>query len=181
MVEKLIFSQTFEGLLRVVGSRQMTPVIEEGLRARGLDVKRPLLPAYDHRVFLEVVPFLAKHLHPRLGEDPAIVALARDFVDAFGFTLIGRALLAMIRVIGPRRTLERLTRQLRTANNFSQTRVTERSATGYDVWVNEVAMPGWYQGIFERGLELAGAHQVKVVLAERSAGAGTFRVDWSAT
>ncbi len=179
MTENLVFAQTFEGLLRSVQGH-LTPPVVAGLKARGLDVSRPLLPAYPLSLFAEVVTFLAEQLHPGLESEAAVVLIARHFMDAYGETMVGRAMMAMIRLIGPRRALERVTRQFRTANNYSETRLLARGPTEYELWVNDVRMPGWYIGIVSRGLELAGGKNVKVeVLGSRHGAECTFRCTWS--
>lgn len=178
MTEKLIFAQTFEGLLRSFHA-QLSPRLASGLRQRGLDPMAALLPAYPQSVFIEVVTFVAGELHPGLPPEEAIAAVGRGFMDGYGETMVGRAMLAMMRLIGPRRTLERVTRQFRTGNNFSETRLTEVGPTEYQLWVNEVRLPGWYIGILSRGLELAGAQGVRVELLALEAGGGRFCVKWS--
>ncbi len=179
MAEKLIFSQTFEGLLRSLGGGKISPRLAAGLKERGVDPGKPLLPAYPKEDFTAVITFLARELHPGLPVDAAITQIGRGFMDGYGETMVGRAMLAMIRLIGPRRTLERVTRQFRTGNNYSDTRLTERGPCEFDLWVNEVIIPGWYVGIIGRGVELSGAKDVKVELVSQDAAGGTFRVRWS--
>lgn len=179
MTEKLIFAQTIEGLIRSLGE-ELTPQVTHGLRQRGLDLSAALLPAYPLSVWIEVLSFVARERHPDLASDEAVAAVGRDFMDGYAQTLVGRAMVPMMRLIGPRRTLARVTRQFRTGNNFSDTRLTEVSATEYQLWVNEVQLAGWYVGILSRGLELAGGRDVKVELLQRDAGAGSFRVRWTA-
>lgn len=178
MSEKLIFLQTFEGLVRAYGTR-FTPELLTNFKLYGFDPER-LLPAYPQKSFIEVVRLLGRALHPGLSEDDAIREVGRGFINGYEDTLVGRAMLAMIRIIGPRRTLERLTRQFRTGNNFSDTRLTQVSASEYQLWCNEVRLPGWYQGIVSRGLEVAGAKDVTVEFVNRDdSGGGTFLIRWA--
>jgi uncharacterized protein (TIGR02265 family) len=175
--EKLIFAQTFEGLFRSVQAR-LTPVLQQGLKARGVDPTRPLLPAYPHEVFAEVMLYLAAQLYPQVEEEEAVRLLGRGFMEGFGETMIGRAMLAAMRLIGPRRTLERVSRQFRAGNNYTETKLTSISERDYELWINEVRLPGWYIGIVGRGLELAGGAEVRVELTAREGRSGTFRVTW---
>lgn len=175
--EKLIFAQTFEGLFRSVQTR-LTPALQQGLKQRGVDLTRPLLPAYSHEVFTEVMLYLAAQLHPLIEEDEAVTLLGRGFMEGFGETMIGRAMLAAMRLIGPRRTLERVSRQFRAGNNFTETKLTPVNERTFELWINEVRLPGWYIGIVSRGLELAGGAQVKVEIIGREGRSGTFRITW---
>ncbi|MFT3711041.1 MAG: DUF2378 family protein [Archangium sp.] len=177
MPEKLIFAQTFEGLLRSLAGK-LTPALVSGLRARGVDVEAALLPSYPMDTFIEVVNFLAAELHPAAEPDAGVALLGRGFMDGFGETMIGRAMLAMLRIIGPHNALKRVTQEFRTGNNYSETRLVQRGPTAYELWVNELRMPGWYVGIITRGLELSGASGVEVVLLSKDPIGGTFRVAW---
>lgn len=180
MSERLLFVQTFEGMLRVLRPELRTPEVLEALRERGLDLSRPLLPAYPHEVFVAVLPYLAQTVFPGIQLEPAITRFAARFLDAYGESMVGRAMLAMMRLIGPHRTLERLTRQFRTANNYSQTTLVQVAPREFEVWINAVTFPQWYQGLLERGLELAGAAQVSASLLSHDDEGARFRVVWSA-
>ncbi|MFO0594837.1 MAG: DUF2378 family protein [Myxococcaceae bacterium] len=178
MSEKLVFAHTVEGLVRSVRDR-LTPALISGLRERGIDVERRLLPAYPMEVFVDGVGWLSRQLYPELPADEAVAKVGRGFMDGFGQTLVGRAMMAMMRVIGPDASLRRITQEFRTGNNYSQTRLVVRAPRTYELWVNELRMPGWYVGIVSRGLELAGAKSGHVELVSRDTVGGTFRIEWS--
>lgn len=178
MTEKLVFLQTFEGLTRAYGSH-FDHELQTNFRLYGFDPER-LLPAYPQQTFIEVLRLLARKLHPELEQNDAIRLTARGFMDGYDQTLVGKAMLAAIRIIGPRRTLERLTRQFRTGNNFSDTRLTQLGPTEFELWCNEVQLPGWYEGLVGRGLEIAGATDLTVHFVKRDdSGGGTFHLRWS--
>jgi len=59
---------------------------------------------------------------PALERDEALERLGEDFFRGFSSTLIGQALKAMMRVIGTRRSLQRMERNFRTGNNYMETR-----------------------------------------------------------
>lgn len=178
MSEKLIFAQTFEGLLRSMGPR-LTSELKQGMRERGFDCEQRLRPAYSIDVFCDVIEYLAASLYPTLPLDDGIAQLGRTFMDGFGETLIGRAMLGLLWVIGPVGSLKRVTQNFRTANNYSVTRLTQIGPRRYELWVNELRMPGWYVGIISRGLELAGAQRPRVSLDRKDPEqGGHFRVEW---
>lgn len=179
VTERLIFAQTFEGLREALGSR-LTPATLAAVKALGVDFSAPFRPAYPKDTFVAVVERLAQDLYPSLGLEAGVAAIGRAFMEGYGHTMVGRAMLAMLRLIGPRRSLERLSRNFRTANNYSETRLKALGDRDFELWCNEVASPGWYFGIISRGLELAGAHDVKVVIVDRPDDSGaTFRIRWS--
>ena len=178
MAEKLIFAQTFEGLVRSIGPG-LTPELRRGMRELGFNCDARLEPAYSIEVFCAVVEFVARSLYPSMSLDEAIAQVGRGFMDGFDETLIGRAMLGMMRVIGPEGSLKRVTQNFRTANNYSQTRLTRLAPRHFELWVNELRMPGWYVGIISRGLELAGGQNPRVVLDRRDpVQGGHFRVEW---
>jgi uncharacterized protein (TIGR02265 family) len=178
VTERLIFAQTFDGLREAVGAR-LSPATLEALKALGVDFTAPFRPAYPKDTFVAVIERIARDLHPELGLEAGVAAIGRAFMDGYGHTMVGRAMLAMLRLIGPRRSLERLGRNFRTGNNFSETRLVALGDRDFELWCNEVASPGWYFGIIGRGLELAGARDVKVVIVDRPDAGATFRIRWS--
>lgn len=178
MAEKLIFSQAFEGLLRSLPPPVLTLELKDAMRARGFDPEGKLLPAYPVEIFVSVVQHVARTLHPKLSLDDAIAQVGRGFMDGFRQTLIGRAMVGMLGIIGPHTALSRINRQFRTANNYTETRLTKEGPNQYRLWVNEVTMAGWYVGIVSRGLEFSGVKSPKVELVAREGLGGTFLISW---
>ena len=177
MNEKLVFSHSVEAFIRAV-----RPVLDgtftEQLKAIGIDTTKPLLPAYPVDVLREALLVGAKRLNPSLPQAAAFVALGRRYVEGFGETLVGRALKTAIRLIGPRRTLDRLAKQFRTANNYSESKVTHAEPGKSLLWCNDVMYPDWYQGLIIGMLEVAGAKNVMVRLSRHDAEGAFFDVEW---
>ncbi|MDX2014926.1 MAG: DUF2378 family protein [Myxococcaceae bacterium] len=176
MAEHLIFSQTIEGLLRALGP--LPPEARAHFKTLGLDVDRPLLPAYPLEQFVAVLDAAGALVAPQATPLEQGRLLGRRFMDGYQNTLIGRAMVAVMRIIGPWRTLERLSHQFRTGNNFSETHLSRLGPTEAKLWCNRVSRPGWYLGIIGRGLELAGAMDVTVRLIDQDVAGGTFHVQW---
>jgi uncharacterized protein (TIGR02265 family) len=74
----------------------------------------------------------------------------------------------MIRVLGPRRGLERMTRNLRTSNNYAEARLSQTGATTWELWINRVAFPHYYRGLITCGLEHCGAKSPRVELVSHT-------------
>lgn len=178
-MEKLAYGHSIEAFLKAV-----RPVLDlaltKELQALGIDPSKPLLPVYPVDAMRGALAVGARRLNPTLAPDQAFVALGRRYVDTYAETIVGRALLAAIRLIGPKRTLERLAKQFRTANNYSETKVTHFEPGHSELWCNEVAHPHWYVGLVVGMMETAGATGVQVTLRSHDAAGAFFDVRWKA-
>ncbi len=174
----LIFSQTVEGLFRSLGPLSDDAVAR--FRAIGVDPKQALAPAYPVEQWLQLMKAAAEWRYPSMPFSEAMEALGRGFVDGYGETMIGKAMLAMLRVMGPKWALARFRRSLSTGSNFFETTAVERTPREVEVSLNRCTWPEWYFGIIGRGLEHAGAKNVSVSLLshEGSGRAATLLVTW---
>lgn len=175
MSERVIFASTFAGLYRAFG-----PTLDAGaeeLRRSGIDFSKELHPAYPLSVFLDTVKYLATSMEGET-EDDRVFLVGRGFVKGYSETAIGKAMVLLARAIGPKRMLERLTRQFRSGNNYSQTSLVQKAPTEFELWCNSVKYPGWYRGIVIEGLTIAGAKDPSVTLASLHDDGATFTVRW---
>jgi uncharacterized protein (TIGR02265 family) len=169
--DRVNFLSVFEGLfLKGFGDR-LTPAVRADLLAIGLDLDR-LQSAYPHTVFLASLAVGAKHFFPNDPIPEAYAKLGARNMEGFFETFLGKPMLAMLKLVGPRRTLLRMRTNFRSANNYVESKVVEVSATEFQLWLNE---PGdirfFIQGVMRRGLELAGAKSLSLeVLASDAAG-----------
>jgi uncharacterized protein (TIGR02265 family) len=176
--QALIFSQTVEGLFRA-----LAPLSDEAcarFRALGIDPKKPLAPAYPVDQWLKLMKAAAEVRDPHAPLGAALEALGRAFVDGYGETMIGKAMLAALRVMGPKWALTRLRRSLSTGSNFFESTAEQLGPGEVEVWLNRVTWPEWYFGILGRGLEHAGAKNVRVSLVSHDAVSkgAKLRVQW---
>ncbi len=175
--EKLVFEHTVESVLRVLEPIPPAQIAE--LRALGIDLSKPLLPAYTVDTFVRLLDFIIQQRFAQLPADEAHFELGRAFIKAYTQTLLGRALAGLMRTLGPRRTLDRTSRNFRTANNYTDTRLRQLGPTRYELWFNFALRPGYYRGIVQASLELSGARQPEVKPHTSSQGEGvTFLVSW---
>ena len=178
--ERVVFNSAFEGLFLRALAVDMTPVLMERLKRSGLDVSQRLLPAYPIAVWVAAIELACDAVYPTLTRDDACHRLGRRIIDGYQQTLIGRALFATLRLIGPRRTLDRVAKSFRTSNNFSEARLTEETGRRFALWMNEVETnPHLTAGIIERGLELAGAKEARVVMRSRDAVGCILECSWA--
>ncbi|HLM43450.1 MAG TPA: DUF2378 family protein, partial [Myxococcaceae bacterium] len=107
--ELLIFEQTIEALfVRALGGR-LTPDCKARLREAGLDVDQKIKPAYSLKSWMTFIRIAAEELYPGMPLEESTFKLGEAYIEGFRETMLGRAVLSLLRVLGPRRALNRAT------------------------------------------------------------------------
>lgn len=176
-LQKVVFGQSMEGLWRAL---EPANAAERAAFAKaGVTEGRGWQAAYPLEAYLGILDACASSRFGALEPLARFTAVGRLFFDGYEKTMVGQALMAMLRVLGPRRTLLRLTRNLRSANNFSEAEVEEKAPNHHVVKVKHVAYPGFYKGLLESGCEHAGAKELQVSLLRMSQEhVATYEVRW---
>jgi uncharacterized protein (TIGR02265 family) len=177
--ELLVFEQTIEALfVRALGGR-LTPECRARLRQAGLDVDQKLKPAYSFQCWMTVIRIAAQELYPGESLASSTFKLGEAYVEGFRQTMLGRAVLSLLRVLGPRRTIARATQNFRAGNNYTETRITELAPCQFDVWMNEVGdFPEFTAGIIQAGVRISGAKELRVEPLDYDGHACTYRITW---
>ena len=163
MDERVVFGHSVEALLRTLDESTRARLTPE-LTKLGFGAGKALQTAYSLDTYIALLDLFAQSLFAGMERDAAFVEVGRTFMRGYSNTMMGRALMALMRVAGPRRALERITRNFRTANSFSEVFSERVSESCYRVRCSYVLRPGFYQGIIGTGLEIAGAQGVTVAL-----------------
>jgi len=151
--EHLVYGHTIDKLFNDVLRDKLTPELRELLRQKGIDLSQPILPAYPLLVLADCLELTARHIYPHIPVEAGLRALGEAQVEAFMRTVIGRVSFSLLKVLGPRRALERITSLWRNGNNFVQARVREVSRDTLEIWVNEVGrQPDSILGILQSAL-----------------------------
>ncbi|MFY0570957.1 DUF2378 family protein [Archangium lansingense] len=114
--EPVVFGHALELVLadaEALGSRA-----SEALAGLGLSLNEPLRAAYPGALWAGAIHILSEALYPHLSTPKAEFALGRRFMERALQSRLGAAMMAHAKVIGPQRTLQRLTHNLRAFNNF---------------------------------------------------------------
>jgi uncharacterized protein (TIGR02265 family) len=161
----LVYGPIVDSLFNGVLGDRVTPQLRERLRQAGLNLSRPVLPAYQLHQFEAFLEVTAHELYSDVPFDDALFSLGEAQVDAFARTLVGRAAFSFMRMVGVRRSLEQITCSWRNANNFVRTRVHEPSPGTLEVWVNEVGrQPQVIHGTLSRTLHLISSQSYQVTM-----------------
>ncbi|MBJ6763023.1 DUF2378 family protein [Myxococcaceae bacterium JPH2] len=178
--ERVIFGNTVDSLYRKTLARDLSPDLRRRLREFGMDVEAPLLAAYPHPVWVKCLDEVSQALYPGVPTDVARRQLARRWIEGYAQTLVGAAVLTLARVVGPMRSLERMTHNFRSGNNFTETRLTVLGASSADLWFNEPeATEGFVEGVLEEGLVRIGVKGLTLARTRHGPDACTYHLQWT--
>lgn len=175
--ERVVFAQSMEGLYRALTphtAQERAAFLKAGVKKEG-----QFDAAYALAGYIEILDACAASRFAHLPEVERFTEVGRLFFLGFEKTLIGAAMAAMLKVLGPRRTLERMTRNFRTANNFTEGLLESLSPNHHLVRINYTARPGFYRGLLESGCLRAGAQGLTVNVLETKDFATTYEVRWT--
>jgi uncharacterized protein (TIGR02265 family) len=174
-----MFDHVVEGLFQRSLGKKLSAAGRANLKVAGLDLEKPLRPAYP---FLEYVGFLeiaARDVYPDKSMQDAMFELGAGFLDGYLDTLMGRAILNFAKLLGPARAIRRSGRTWRQGNNFTQVEVIERNETCFELRFNVVGpYPEHTQGALYGALRVNEDLDVEVKLLERVGDGATYLLSW---
>lgn len=175
-MDKVVFGPSVEALWRAM--QPMTPAELEAFRAAGV-VDGRFDAAYALEPYMKILAACATSRYGHLPLEEAYIKVGHLFAEGFGRTMIGQALIGVMKLVGPRRTLQRMTRNFRAANNYTDVQLVTVEDNLHRIKVNYVAQPGFYMGIIQRTCENAGAKNVQVTMVDYVDQSPTFEVRWA--
>ncbi|PTL79880.1 DUF2378 family protein [Vitiosangium sp. GDMCC 1.1324] len=176
----MVFVQVVEGLLRHGVGERVTPRLRERLRQVGLDLDRPLLPAYRAVMWHRCLHIIVEEVYPGLQREEAFRQLAAHHVEGYGQTLVGRALMRLLRLLGPRRTVYQMAQALRASDNYTEVRLTQLGPCSYEMWMNSVLdTPGYAEALFVGFLRASGAEEPRASIVRKEEESTTYVLTWT--
>jgi len=176
--ERLWFAHTVEAMfVRAFGVR-LTPALRARVASRGIDLDR-LKPAYPVDEVVAALKNIVPDVFGRVPEAEAMHQLGVSFMQGYVETLVGKAMVQMMKLIGARRTLERMQKNFRTGGNYVETRFKALGPTQVELWINDVSdIPDWYRGVIEEGGRMVGAKNLRVTQRHDAGQAWFLDVTW---
>jgi uncharacterized protein (TIGR02265 family) len=172
--------QVVEGLLQHALHGKVSPRLRERLRTAGVDLDRPLLPLYPVPVWVRCLHLIVEEVYPSLPREEAFRQLARAHVEGYGRTLLGKAVLAMMRLLGPKRVAQRLPQVLGGTDNYTEATLTEVGPAHFELELNSNQdVPGYVEALLERMLEVGGAKAPRVTKLSAGEGRTRLSLTWS--
>jgi uncharacterized protein (TIGR02265 family) len=148
---KLIFASAIESLL-ITARGNVSKETEKQLQTQGLSFGAKLLPAYPAETWASAVRLIANDMSPGVPAEAQQRNLGRRTVKIFADTFMGKAMFTAAKVMGARRSLQRMTNNLRTGANFIETRFSVIDERTDELWISDVSnVPGFYAGLIEAG------------------------------
>ncbi len=173
---RFIFPSAIEGILKGLGPL-VKPELLAHLKAHGLDVER-LPPAISAEQWPQRLEDIAVITWPGVSRDEALHRLGLQFVRGWQRTALGSAASALLRLLGPARTLTRLDRAIRTSDTFTRAETTLDGPNAARVRITDVqGCPTYWVGVLEAGLEFLGRTGT-VALDRVDPPGATFLVTW---
>ncbi|WNG35676.1 DUF2378 family protein [Archangium minus] len=149
--EPVIFSQVVEALFKHAIKERLDESTRRRLKTIGIDLDHPFLVAYSIPTWFAALRVCAEVLYPDLPSEQARYRIGRLVVDGYGQTTMGKAVFAMLRMLGWERSLTRISRGLQSGTNFlsARTRFLENGAleVTFEVMPEFHAALGAQQGI----------------------------------
>lgn len=177
--DRRVFVQVVEGLLRHGVGERVTPRLRERLRQVGLDLDRPLLPAYPAAQWVHCLHIILEEVYPGLPREEGFRLLAEHHVEGFGQTLVGRAMMRLMRLLGPRRTVRQMVQALRSSDNYTEVRLEELGPGHWELWMNSVLdTPGYVEALFVSFLKASGAAEPQAAIVRRDEESTVYLLRW---
>jgi uncharacterized protein (TIGR02265 family) len=176
--QRLVFPVQAEGLIRGL-QPDVTDRLKVRLRAAGLDLDLGLPPAWPAEQLALWLDLAAEEIYGDFPKDEAHRRIGRRFIDGWQRTMLGAASAQVLKLVGPKRALERLTRAFRTGDNFSESVVTFPSPTVGLVTMRTQRLPHYIAGILDGGIAMLNV-QGAVTIMEDTDAQMVFRVEWQA-
>lgn len=189
--EPVVFGQAIEALVKALRDR-ITPAFRHEAKAKGVDLDK-LQTAYSLNVWSDFLRALGQHTLSEYPEGQRYNQLGRTFMRGFVETPLGIAALALAKLLGPRRALERMGRNFKQATNYLEAEFTEvgpkevrlRTFTAPQYLArtvdNTTMIAEYRQGLLSETLVLIGAKDGNVEIIERrpEEHGVTFRITWA--
>ncbi|HLT29695.1 MAG TPA: DUF2378 family protein [Myxococcaceae bacterium] len=173
-----MYQPLLEGLyLRALAGR-IPPSLRDALRNEGLDLDA-LPTSVSVPTFIRCLELTARTLYPERSLDEGTHELGRQLALSVWRMPLGRAMAGMLRLLGPRRSLEWLTRLFRSLDSHSEIRAQREGPRQYRIETNSPDAPaGYSEAVFEEILRVAGADSPRARTLHLTSTSATYRVWW---
>ena len=174
-----VYEHTVEGLFYKALRSRITPAVAERLKALGIDLNgKP--KSVPHEQWKKALTLAATELFEG-SLDERYRQLGRAVLQRYEETLMGKPVVGLMRLLGPKRILNRINSTLRSGNNYIEAKLVEVGDRLHEGEINECnGNPNYVAGVIEQGLMISGAKDPKVVVKDFDGHRAKFVISWSA-
>ncbi len=179
--EEVVFDNTVEAHFHCALDPRITVPMRAKMKEHGIDLGAKLKPSYSRPTYYRCLQLAAEKLYPALGPERAKFELGKAFMADFGETMMGKATLAMLRMMSPKRVLIKMSQSFRSSNNYMQASVKELGPGEMELTLSETSgVPSYFEGVLDSGLKLAGAQDLSFQRVNFDSHRCTMRIRWRA-
>lgn len=173
-----ISGKLVDGVFRRALASEMSDELKAELARHGLDLTPGVLePSYPLEVWYRAVALTAAALFPQQSPEEQLRLLGRLVVTSLETQgVIRRPLLAMARLLGPRRALQQLAGRL--DDSPVALSITIRGRSEVEVHVEEREQAEFLAGLLEGACTVLGARECQVKLVGGSTSGATLNASW---
>lgn len=173
-----VYEHTVEGLFFKALRSRLTPALEQQLKVLGIDMHgKPR--SVPHLQWVKALALAANELFEG-PVDERFRQLGHSVMLRHEETVMGRAVITVMRLMGPRRILGRINSTLRSGNNYIQANLAPTGPTEWEGTVNECnGNPHYIAGVVEQGLKISGAKDARVLVSGFDGHGAMFHISWS--
>ena len=165
------------GIKRHLSERLLDRVRDEA----GIDLRRRLEVLYALPAWERSVCIAAEELHAGVPQSVAFELLGAALTQGYFDTIVGQVLRPMVVLLGPARTMHRIEASVRSANNYTESSLVRHAPNHFSVIVNEVGpLRDHLRGAVRRGLEVAGAQNLRCEVSSYDDERVVLDISWSA-
>lgn len=178
MNEQLWFDFTVEGIFVKGLGQRLTPELRSDLKTLGIDLDR-LGPAYPVATARKGLEAAWQRVFPELSKTDAFRELGRLSVQGYLDTMVGKAVLGLVRIMGVKRSLLRLHQSLSGGSNYVKASSELVGPNTIEITIQDASdMPTFWEGVLLGGAQIAHAKNLRMTIIDRPVPACGYRVEW---
>lgn len=179
-MEGVVFRHAAESFLTNVVKRNglLTPEFAAELLGIGFDVNKPR--DTEASVWISLLRKTAKRLSPDAPESEALERVGREMLRGLFDTLVGRGMLMVMKLLGPRKALLQIAESYKTSDTITKVTTAELSPTHVKLSFNSVGgVPTYVRGLLAEAMDVLKVKNGVITFLERADGGTDFEVKWS--
>jgi uncharacterized protein (TIGR02265 family) len=180
--QRLVFEQSVEGMYLKGHPDLLSPQVKEALRAVGIDLDQKLKPYYPSELVNEASRVFRKLAYAREPDDAkAYTRMGERIVDGYFNTVLGKAMVSVLKLFGAKRIVGRLPMTMKSGTNFQDVTLEWKSET--EAWLTLADTepdPNINVGVIRRAFtHWFAVPSMKVEIVEHARPKATYRLTWT--